>query len=156
LRKPGRRCRTESAVAALALLLMGARLRVRATQQRFYLFNVHLSHSSVEARERSVELLIRRAAEINREGNPSVVVGDFNARPVSSCIDALKRQGFRDAHVGFAGGTAHGFSGVPFGPRLDYIFVSGSVRVRSATIDRSPYRGRMPSDHFPVLAVIAW
>jgi endonuclease/exonuclease/phosphatase family metal-dependent hydrolase len=133
-----------------------ARLRVRATQQSFYLFNVHLSHRSAEARERSVELLLRRTAEINDEGHPVVLVGDFNARPASGCIAALKGHGFRDAHAGFAGGTAHGFSGIPFGPRLDYIFVSGSLRVRSATIDRSLYRGRLPSDHFPVLADVAW
>jgi endonuclease/exonuclease/phosphatase family metal-dependent hydrolase len=52
-------------------------------------------------------------------------------------------------------GTFHAFNR-PGRDKIDYIFVSESLKTISAEIIRTQRDGRYPSDHFPVNAVIAW
>ncbi len=52
--------------------------------------------------------------------------------------------------------TIHDFSGDTKGRRIDWIMVSSQFRTQSAAIDRTHFKGRYPSDHFPVQAVLQW
>ena len=51
-------------------------------------------------------------------------------------------------------GTFHGFKGSVGGARIDWIGATAKFTIESATIDRTKFDGRYPSDHFPVTAVL--
>lgn len=89
-----------------------------------------------------------------------VVTGDFNAGPDSAVHAALAgRGGLRDAWHPAATrsgpeGTFHAFTGRAE-RRIDWILVRG-FEVRAVhTIDANE-NGRYPSDHFPVVAELAF
>jgi endonuclease/exonuclease/phosphatase family metal-dependent hydrolase len=83
---------------------------------------------------------------------PTVVLGDLNATPDSGVVTALAAAGLRDALVEVEGGTVHGFTGRTDGRRIDHILVSEHLAVTAAAIDHARRRGRLPSDHWPVVA----
>lgn len=96
-----------------------------------------------------LERLARRAPTL-----PTIVTGDFNAKPQSPCLEA-----FTDPDAGFTSAvappypaTAHGFTGSAHGEAIDWILYRGGIGVEKAEVIGSRYQGRYPSDHFPVLA----
>lgn len=130
-----------------------------ADGRRFYLYNTHLPYRDEDAaaRLRGVETILARLAELPG-AVPLVLSGDFNATPDSpeyarlagALDDAWTTAAVRHGPAA----TFHAFSGKAE-RRIDWIFVRGFV-VRSAhTLDTAD-AGRYPSDHFPVLAVLAW
>ncbi len=127
--------------------------------RRFYLFNTHFPYRAEDAaaRERAARLLRARLAALPKDV-PVVLTGDFNTGP-DTPPHALLAESLADAWnsgVRREGpeATFHGFTGVP-GERIDWIFTRG-FEVRSVrTIDA--HRGPLyPSDHFPVVARLAW
>lgn len=128
-----------------------------------YFFNTHFDHESVEAREKSAELIRTRIAAI--EDGPVVLTGDFNCRSSSHPITLLtaKTDGedqatLRDAyelgkdlHQG-PRGTWNGFRAVSPEHRIDFVFVSPQWQVTGHQILDQRRDGRFPSDHLPVLA----
>ena len=85
-----------------------------------------------------------------------IVVGDFNAVP--SDVEAwapLFAAGLEPALAADAPGTAHDFTGRTDVPRLDHILVSRHWEVHDAGVVTARPRGRLPSDHWPVRAVVA-
>ena len=145
--------------AACPRIVTWARFRDRRTGRQFYLFNTHFDHRGRKARRKSARLLLSRMRRI-ADGAPTVVTGDFNCAEGSAPYRILTEQGpLRDGfhaserpHHGPVG-TFTGFdTGRPPERRIDYIFVTGGVRVlRHGTLsDRRD--GRYPSDHLPVLA----
>jgi endonuclease/exonuclease/phosphatase family metal-dependent hydrolase len=141
--------------ASLPRTATWVRLRERASERRLLCCNVHLDHEGSRARAASARLLAGRLPEI-ADGDPVVLLGDFNCAPDSDPYDQLTEQ-FHDAkavaerpHHGPTG-TFHGFGGEPR-ERIDYVFVDGvGVRQHATLTDRWD-DGRYPSDHFPVVA----
>lgn len=83
-------------------------------------------------------------------GVPTVVLGDFNARPDA---DAVLRP-MVDAgleRVSITGGTAHNFTGRADGVQIDHVFVSKHWTVDDAAVVREFPGRRLPSDHWPVV-----
>jgi endonuclease/exonuclease/phosphatase family metal-dependent hydrolase len=124
-------------------------------------FNTHFDHRGHEARLQSSRLLRRR---LGQEKGPWIVTGDFNTAEASPPYVALVGEGqavvdsYRAAHPERRDdeGTANRFTGRRSGGRIDWILHSPGFRTVSATIDRSQENGRLPSDHFPVTAVLRW
>ncbi|MFB6229043.1 MAG: endonuclease/exonuclease/phosphatase family protein [Halobacteriales archaeon] len=120
--------------------------------------NTHLDHRGERARRRGASLLIERLEEI-ASGSPVLVTGDMNCRPGSTPYERLTER-LEDArevstygHHG-PGDTFHGFTGTPE-ERIDYILVDSLDARQHATLaDR--WDDRYPSDHFPVLAELAF
>ena len=115
-------------------------------------WNTHFDHEGEQARAESATLL---AGWIESEGDPTVLVGDFNCEPGSTPHERLSTvlPSARDDAAEVAGPyeTFHGFDGVG-SECIDHIFVSVDMRVLAfETIDRDD-QGRYPSDHFPVVA----
>ncbi len=137
-----------------------ALLRDRNTGKAFYHFNTHLDHMSAVARENGMALILKRIKAL-REGVPVVLTGDMNAVPGSvPVLKALEvlRDAATESAVPHCGpeATFNGFR-VDKAPtsRIDYIFVSAGTRVLShATLDEK-HDGLYPSDHFPVVALLA-
>ena len=134
-----------------------ARLTDRKTGKNFVYFNTHLDHQSESAREKGMELILKRMKEI-AIGVPSLLTGDMNAGPDSKPIQ-LATAVLRDsasisqsAHTGpFATFNGFKFKKAPTAC-IDYLFVSPGVTVLThATLDDSE-NALYPSDHFPVAA----
>jgi endonuclease/exonuclease/phosphatase family metal-dependent hydrolase len=90
---------------------------------------------------------------------PLIVSGDFNAVKGSTAyrlladgqtlVDAARQVAAADE------GTFHGY-GQPFTLPIDWLLVSPSFDVRQTTIDRTRQGALFPSDHYPLLATLAW
>jgi endonuclease/exonuclease/phosphatase family metal-dependent hydrolase len=140
------------------------RFEERATGCGICVFNTHLDNRSAEARREGARLLAQRIAA-RRHDELVLVTGDFNAGESSEPIRLLKGEiegspeklfdTFRAANPKATGvGTFHGFTGKMQSDKIDYIFASPGVQVRSAAILNNPIDGRWPSDHCPVTAEV--
>jgi endonuclease/exonuclease/phosphatase family metal-dependent hydrolase len=112
--------------------------------------NTHFDSSGAQARDNSAALLAGwLAAEPDR---PWLVLGDLNARPGSPPLRRLAAAGFADPLPAGAGGTEHAFTGATDRDRIDYVLAGPGVRVLDVRVDHFRPGGRLPSDHWPVVA----
>lgn len=129
----------------------------RADHRRFYLFNTHLPYRDEDepARVRGARLLLSRIQALPADV-PVVVTGDFNSEPGSDTWRTLTAvlTDARGSATQVEGGakTFHGFSGQA-DRQLDWILLRGLRAERFATREDRP-QGRLPSDHFPVVATL--
>jgi endonuclease/exonuclease/phosphatase family metal-dependent hydrolase len=155
--------------AALPRIVTWVKLRDRtAPDAKPLLFlNTHFDHLGVKARTESARLIRDRLPTFGRDCT-LVVTGDFNAGEDSDPYRALFGEvngqpspltdTYRALHPQRGGeeGTFNGF--VPTstrGPRIDWIACSTDWTVKAAAIDHTQKEGRVPSDHFPVTAILA-
>ncbi|WP_375498252.1 endonuclease/exonuclease/phosphatase family protein [uncultured Jatrophihabitans sp.] len=125
-----------------------ARLRHEATV--LGVANTHFDHRGPKSRRESALLLAGwLAAENDR---PWVITGDLNAVPTSAPLQALHAAGWTDTLPVDAGGTEHAFTGAHDRKRIDYVLTGPGVHAASAWIGHDRPRGRLPSDHWPVIA----
>jgi endonuclease/exonuclease/phosphatase family metal-dependent hydrolase len=142
-----------------------ARLRDRAANTTFYVFNTHWDHESQPSRERSADLLLTRIRARSAPDDPVLLMGDFNAGESNPAFRSLLRDDgasrtvlydtFRAAQPdAVATGTYHAFSGDRAGEKIDAILASSEWRTLEADIVLFHEGGRYPSDHFPVTATL--
>lgn len=111
--------------------------------------------SLVQKLQHAGKLRHQQAREVKRSIRqspyPVVVVGDFNAIPLSYVYWKVKfglRDCFLESSFGKVGNT---IKKGPLGIRIDYILCSRSLTPIKCEVDRVRY-----SDHFPVCATIGW
>ena len=131
-----------------------ALMKDKRTGKKFYLVNTHLDHKGKEAQKNGLKLIVERIAEINPDGYPMILTGDFNMEPDNSNLVDLdsKMQSVRkvaektDAHDTFNGwGRGKGI--------IDYIYVSGfSSYPEYQTVTKRYADRKFVSDHYPVCA----
>jgi endonuclease/exonuclease/phosphatase family metal-dependent hydrolase len=135
-------------------------LRERRSGIELHVFNTHLDHEGAQARLESARLLDRQIGKLPDNARV-VLLGDFNCTDDSPPLEAITEAGrVRDArdvsatpHYGPTGSFT-GFAGPQYtGPLLDHVFVRG-LAVQQHGILPDHFDGRLPSDHFPVLAEI--
>lgn len=130
-------------------------------------FNTHLDHISPKARLRGAAIAAGRLMKLSREtGVPAVLIGDFNAGPRSETTAQLCRapyglvSAFETAYPGgpsAAGATYHGFRGGGAGGQpIDAMFATNDCVFEAVAVDKERRRGRYPSDHYPVRAIVRW
>lgn len=120
--------------------------------------NTHLDHRGERARRRGASLILDRLEKIAPE-SPVLVTGDMNCAPgsppherLTASLEDARELSTHDHHG--PTDTFHGFTGTPDG-QIDYILVDGlDVRQHATLTDR--WDDRYPSDHFPVLAELAF
>lgn len=129
------------------------RLADRANDGReFVAVNTHLCCFWRRARLRGARL-IRQHVSALAGGGACVVTGDFNATLGGAVHDELTRAGSEGATLREAVSEAS----VEVGRRrIDWILCSEHFDVVDARIDRTRRQGRIPSDHWPVTALLAW
>lgn len=148
--------------AAFPRIATWASLMHRGGGRRIAVLNTHFDHVGTEARANSAGIIARWTSERIATGDAVIVMGDFNA-PLSSVPMALlanpARSGLRMARAISAAApygppgtfTAFKIDADPLEP-IDHILVSGSFEVaRYATVTQH-WGGRLPSDHYPVVA----
>jgi endonuclease/exonuclease/phosphatase family metal-dependent hydrolase len=128
----------------------------RRTGDRFGVANAHWDGASSVSRLRSAEALLGWLDP----ALPWLVTGDLNATAGDPAVARLVAGGLRDtlAHLGERGpqaATHHHWDGSTDGTRIDYVLADARWDVLGARIDHSRPRGRLPSDHWPVVAEVA-
>ncbi|HEX5960875.1 MAG TPA: endonuclease/exonuclease/phosphatase family protein [Rhodanobacteraceae bacterium] len=136
-----------------------ARFQRKDDGRTFVLFDTHLPYREQDnaARERSAALILKRIAGLPAD-EPLVLTGDFNTTPTSRVHAMLTRE-LQDAwrvapHRSGPDKTFHAFTGTP-DRRIDWILVRGFKVEAVHTV--TTHQGKFyPSDHFPVVADLAW
>ena len=127
---------------------------VEARGVRLQVYNTHLHVTAADRRLQSADLA--RAVDAAPPG-PKILLGDFNARPDAGELDPILTR-FTDAWVQAGRPTAdnpHGLTSparldAPPRSRIDYVFVSPGIAVRSARVPVDA-NTRLASDHYPVV-----
>ena len=132
----------------------------KQTNSKFLVFNLHLDHRGEQARINSVKLVLDKIDELNSEGYPVLLMGDFNLEPSHNAIHSIQST-MSDTYK-LAGDNVFGPKGTFNGfkvdyeqeRRIDYIFSSGPVEVEKLGILSEVNNALFPSDHFPVIAYL--
>lgn len=152
--------------AALERIATWARFRDRATGCAFLHLNTHFDHIGERAREESARL-IRRRLDSLAQGLPVVMTGDLNSTPESGAYRTLTRDTvagkppLRDAFVASRDGNYgpsaswNAFKAIEPGRRIDFVLANARVDLLAHAILPDSWDGRFPSDHLPVMAVLA-
>lgn len=148
--------------SAYPRIVTWARLRDRRSGRRILALNTHWDHVGVEARLESGRL-INDWIEAQRTTCENVVlIGDFNAAPSEASYQVLVRPGglldsrnVSEIPPFGPAGTFNGFDimRTDVAP-IDHVLVSQGVRVARYGVLTQHDGGRLPSDHYPVLADI--
>ena len=132
-------------------------LKDKATGQKYFFVNTHIDHVGAEAQQKGVKLVVDKIAELNKEGLPVIVTGDFNME-VSNASLAPMKEGFQNAREAAVVTDDH-FSYNGWGKAsstIDYVWFKGFTCTRFETVTK-PYAERtFISDHFPVKAVLVF
>lgn len=128
----------------------------RLSKKTFYFFSVHFDHQGVVARQESGKLMVKKIKEL--AGNaPVICVGDFNSTPETEQIkemQTLLKDSYAITEAPPYGpvGTFNAFKfDAPMKHRIDYIFVSPSIKVLKYGVLTDAKDQRYPSDHQPVV-----
>lgn len=135
-----------------------ALMKCKKTGKKFYYVNTHLDHKGVEAQKNGLKLIVDRIDNINPEGYPMILTGDFNITPDNPNLVELdsKMQSVRkvaektDNHDTFNGwGKGKGV--------IDYIYASGfSAYPEYQTVTKRYADRKFVSDHYPICAVLVF
>lgn len=133
--------------------------------QEVRVYNTHLDHIGDTAQMEGALLIwsVIREHQTRYGPAPVLLCGDFNAGPSHHAIRFLSGEldwnGGRSELVNafadpdHAGRTFHGFQGGRAGAPIDYLFGGCGLQPLHGDVNRAKYRGRYPSDHYPVTGV---
>lgn len=148
--------------AAYPRVVTWARLTDKAAKRRLLVLNTHFDHVGEIARLKSARQVRRWIMAHRRDNETVILLGDFNSTIDSPAYAAIVTTGpgalrdtmaiSRTPHFGPLG-TFTGFKIDHVAPSpIDHIFVSDDATVlRHATLTHQT-GGKLPSDHYPVLA----
>jgi endonuclease/exonuclease/phosphatase family metal-dependent hydrolase len=122
------------------------------TGHSLHVFNCHLGLATLERRFQRRRMLSDALLLSEELNHPVVLMGDFNDRPLSVVHSQLRRH-FSDAFRAAGCTSAATFRFGPLGLKLDHIYVSREVQVRSCGV-RTTGAASLASDHYPLIAEI--
>ena len=131
-----------------------ALLTVKSTGKQFFYVNTHLDHRGAVAQQKGLDLIVNRIAEMNPEGLPMILTGDFNVEPNcpvlaelnTRMLDARKTAEKTDSRATFNGWGSRAIV-------IDFIYYSGFGSCPEYETIVRQYEG-VPyiSDHYPIMA----
>lgn len=148
--------------AAYPRVASWARLKDKAARRGLLVVNTHMDHVGTTARLEGARQIRRWIGAHRKPGDAVVLMGDFNSPTTSPAYAAITEPGAgalrdtltisRTPHFGPAG-TFNAFKiEQDEASPIDHIFVGEGVSVlRHATLTQQT-GGKLPSDHYPVLA----
>ncbi|MFD2865728.1 endonuclease/exonuclease/phosphatase family protein [Mucilaginibacter antarcticus] len=146
--------------AALPRICTWAQFQDIKTGFKFYFFNLHMDHVGVQARKESVHLVLAKIKEM-APGQASIFTGDFNVdQRNESYAEVLSTGILKDTYdlapIKYAQSNSFNAFKVdqPGDARIDHIFVTKDFDVRRYAILTNTYHGKVPSDHYPVVAIM--
>ena len=131
-----------------------ALMKDKKTGNKFYFVNTHLDHKGTEAQKNGLKLIVDRIAEINPDGLPMVLTGDFNIEPKNPALkdlDARMQSARNIAEKTDDHATYNGWG--KSSTMIDYIYVSGfSSCPEYQTVTKRYEDRKFISDHYPIFA----
>ena len=131
-----------------------ALMKDKRTGEKFYFVNTHLDHKGAEAQKNGLNLIMDKIAEINAEGLPMVLTGDFNMEPSNpnlAELDARMQSARKIAAQTDSHATYNGWG--KSSTMIDYIYVSGfSSCPEYQTVTKRYEDRKFISDHYPIFA----
>ena len=131
-----------------------ALMKDKKTGKKFYFVNTHLDHKGTEAQKNGLKLIVDRIAEINPDGLPMVLTGDFNIEPKNPALkdlDARMQSTRKIAEKTDDHATYNGWG--KSNTMIDYIYVSGfSSCPEYQTVTKRYEDRKFISDHYPIFA----
>jgi endonuclease/exonuclease/phosphatase family metal-dependent hydrolase len=146
--------------AALPRICTWVQFKDAKTGFVFYFFNLHMDHVGVVARRESAKLVLAKIKEMAGK-TPAILTGDFNVDQTSDSYAVINDSGvLKDTYVLSPvklaqSNTFNNFDANTAGDkRIDHVFVTKEFKVLRYGILTNTYRGRVPSDHYPVVAIL--
>ena len=131
-----------------------ALMKDKKTGKKFYFVNTHLDHKGTEAQKNGLKLIVDRIAEINPDGLPMILTGDFNIEPKNPALkdlDARMQSARKIAKKTDDHATYNGWG--KSSTMIDYIYVSGfSSCPEYQTVTKRYEDRKFISDHYPIFA----
>ena len=130
-------------------------VKLSKQQREFYVFNIHFSHVSELARQKSAEFLVKYIPEIAHD-IPVILTGDFNAQDQEYAYKVLTEKYLDSARAENAEikGTFNGWGRETSAKRIDYIFYSPDLHAADYQTHEIEDAGVYISDHYPVSVTI--
>ena len=129
-------------------------LRDKQSGQIYLVFNTHLDHVGVVARERSLQLIADSAIAIGNDTVPMFVMGDLNVTP--DAPELAPMWNYMKLAMNEAPLTEHGYTYHNWGQEsdkmIDYIFLRNATALRFCILHNG-YGAPFVSDHYPILTV---
>jgi endonuclease/exonuclease/phosphatase family metal-dependent hydrolase len=131
-----------------------ALMKDKKTGNRFFFVNTHLDHKGKEAQKNGLKLIVEKIAEINPDGYPMVLTGDFNITPDNANLvelDSMMQSARKIAQKTDNHPTYNGWG--KKSSLIDYIYVSGfSACPEYQTVTKRYADRKFISDHYPICA----
>ncbi len=128
---------------------------MNSTGEKFFWINTHIGLTWT-SKKNAIELIVKKIGELNPQGLPTVITGDFNMENSYSALSPLKFlvQNVRETapvtdHESTYNAWGEGDKGT-----VDHIFYSGFIPVRYETITKEYAGVRYVSDHYPIMATL--
>lgn len=128
--------------------------------KKFFFVNTHLDHRGVVARKEGLAMIHTKIQQMNPDGLPMVLTGDFNVLPDNeglTYLNTLMNSARFTAAEADTIGSFNGFgrldeNGKPISLRpIDYIYYSGFSRSLTFKVDTVTYVNKpYISDHYPI------
>ena len=135
-----------------------ALMKDKRTGKKFYFVNTHLDHEGKEAQKNGLKLIVEKIAEMNPEGLPMVLTGDFNIEPSNPALadlDARMQSTRKIAEKTDDLTTYNGWGKSSM--MIDYIYVSGfSSCPEYQTVTKRYADRKFISDHYPICATLVF
>ena len=135
-----------------------ALMKDKRSGKKFYYVNTHLDHRGVEAQKKGLKLIVDRIDEINPEGYPMVLTGDFNVTPdntVLSELDLVMDSARKVAKKTDNCLTFNGWGKTTRERIIDYIYIKGFSACKEYQTVVEKYSGcEYVSDHYPIVATL--
>ncbi len=131
-------------------------------KKKFFIFNVHFDHQGIEARKESAKLLLQKI-KTTAGNEPTILTGDFNGDHNSEWYQTLANSGvltdtYRQVKQPYLlNGSFNNFgTNLNHSAVIDHIFVTNAFTASKWGVLTDSYRGKFPSDHFPVVTFLNW
>lgn len=135
-----------------------ALMKDKKSGKKFYFVNTHLDHKGAKAREEGLKLIIAKISEINKDGLPVVLTGDFNMTPDNVGLRALNEGMSCTRLTASESDDSITFNGWGRSSQiLDYIYYTGFRECAEYKVINRRFgneKSKIPfiSDHFPISA----
>ena len=132
-----------------------ALMKDKRTGEKFYFVNTHLDHVGAEARKNGLKLIVDRIDQINPEGYPMVLTGDFNIKPAApelKDLDSRMKSARKVAPKTDSHNTYNDWGKAKKDMIIDYIYISGFTCLEYQTVTKKYAQRTYISDHYPISA----
>lgn len=135
-----------------------ALMKCKKTGKKFYYVNTHLDHKGAEAQKNGLKLIVDRIDDINPEGYPMILTGDFNITPDNPNLVELDSKMHSVRKVAEKTDNHDTFNGWGKGKGvIDYIYASGfSAYPEYQTVTKRYADRKFVSDHYPICAILVF